>query len=79
VQIKVLGESVSNLSECRLDKSAFSVVPLSEADDDREYWLSKTPRERLEALEFVRQVFYAYDPATTRLQRVFEVVKREER
>ena len=73
-----MGDSVSNLSEFKLDKSAFSVVPLSEADDEKEYWLSKTPQERLEALEFVRQVFYGYDPATTRLQRVFEVVKREE-
>ena len=73
-----MGESVSNLSEFKLDKSAISVVPLSEADDEKAYWLSKTPHERLEALEFVRQVFYGYDPATTRLQRVFEVVKREE-
>jgi hypothetical protein len=69
---------MSNLTEFKLDKSAFSVVPLSQADDDLEFWLSKTPKERLEALEFVRQVFYGYDPATTRLQRVFEFVKREE-
>ena len=69
---------MSNLTEFKLDKSAFSVVPLSQADDDLEFWLSKTPKERLEALEFVRQVFYGYDPATTRLQRVFDFVKREE-
>ena len=69
---------MSNLTEFKLDKSAFSVVPLSQADDDLEFWLSKTPKERLEALEFIRQVFYGYDPATTRLQRVFEFVKREE-
>lgn len=69
---------MSNLTEFELDKSAFSIVPLSQADDDLEFWLSKTPKERLEALEFVRQVFYGYDPATTRLQRVFEFVKREE-
>jgi hypothetical protein len=69
---------MSNLTEFKLDKSAVSVVPLSRADDDLEFWLSKTPKERLEALEFVRQVFYGYDPATTRLQRVFEFVKQEE-
>ena len=69
---------MSNLTEFKLDKSAVSVVPLSQADDDLEFWLSQTPKERLEALEFVRQVFYGYDPATTRLQRVFEFVKREE-
>ena len=69
---------MSNLTEFKLDKSVIEVVPLSQADNDKEYWLSKTPQERLEALEFVRQVFYGYDPATTRLQRVFEVVKREQ-
>jgi hypothetical protein len=69
---------MSNLTEFKLDKSAVSVVPLSQADDDLEFWLSKTPKERLEALEFIRQVFYGYDPATTRLQRVFEFVKQEE-
>ena len=69
---------MSNLTEFKLDKSAVSVVPLSQAYDDLGFWLLKTPKERLEALEFVRQVFYGYDPATTRLQRVFEFVKREE-
>lgn len=69
---------MSNLTEFKLDNSAVSVVPLSQTDDDLEFWLPKTPKERLEALEFVRQVFYGYDPATTRLQRVFEFVKREE-
>lgn len=66
-------------SDFKIDKTAFSVVPLSQADDEKEYWLSKTPQERLQALEFIRQVLYGYDPATTRLQRVFEVVKREDR
>jgi hypothetical protein len=55
------------------DLSAFSVVPLSREPQDREYWLSKTPLERLEALEFLRQTFYGYDPATARLQRVLTV------
>ena len=70
---------MSDSPEFRMDKAAFSVVTLSEADDERGYWLSKTPQERLQALEFIRQVLYGYNPATTRLQRVFEVVKREER
>jgi hypothetical protein len=61
----------------RLDKTVFSVVTLEEADDDEvKFWLSKTPYERLDALETLRQIFYGYDPTTTRLQRLFEIAER---
>jgi acyl-CoA reductase-like NAD-dependent aldehyde dehydrogenase len=39
------------------------------------YWHSRTPQERLRALELMRQEAYGYDPATARLQRVIEFVK----
>jgi len=39
----------------RLDRTAYSVVSLEEADNDEvEYWLFKTPYERLDALETLR-------------------------
>jgi hypothetical protein len=61
----------------RLDKTVFSVVTLEEADDDEmKFWLSKTPYERLEALETLRQIFYGYNTTTTRLQRLFEIAER---
>lgn len=61
----------------RLDRNAFSVIGLQEQDEDeRKYWRSKTPHERLEAIEMTRQMLYGYDPAATRLQRVLEVVER---
>ena len=61
-----------------VDRSAFSVVTFGEQDeDDRKYWLSKTPRERLEGVETIRRVLYGYDPPTVRLQRVLEVVEQE--
>ena len=44
---------------------------------DKAYWREKSPRERMEALELLRQIIYGYDPATTRLQRVFEVAELE--
>jgi hypothetical protein len=60
-----------------LDRTAFSVVSLDDADNDEmEYWLSKTPYERLEALETLREIFYGYDPTTTRLQRILEIAER---
>lgn len=59
-----------------MDKTAFSVTTLFEKSNDKKYWLSKTPQERLQALEMMRQINYGYDPATTRLQRVLEIVER---
>ncbi|SPE29990.1 conserved hypothetical protein [Candidatus Sulfopaludibacter sp. SbA3] len=61
----------------RLDRSAFQIGPLNNDREEMEYWRTKTPQERMEALELMRQIIYGYDPATTRLQRVFEVVKLE--
>jgi len=69
--------SMNTNSFPKLDKTAFSVVSLEEADSDEvEYWLSKTPYERLDALETLRQIFYGYDPTTIRFQRVLEITER---
>lgn len=67
--------SVSDLDSLRVDRTRFEVCSLSELTDDREYWRSKTPAERLEALEIMRQIAYGYDPATARIEKVLEVVK----
>lgn len=61
-----------------MDRHAFSVVALKDQqEDEKNYWRSKTPHERLQAVETTRQMIYGYDPASTRLQRVLEVVERE--
>jgi len=49
---------------------------LSDESDEKLYWLSKTPRERLIATELMRQINYGYDPTTARLQRVLEIVEQ---
>lgn len=59
----------------KFDKKSFSVVSLRECDNDTEYWLSRTPEERIIAVEFLRQLIFNYDPATERLQRVFETAE----
>ena len=59
----------------KMDKSVLSVISLSEESDEKEYWHSRTPHERLEAVELMRQINYGYDPTTTRLQRVLEVAQ----
>ncbi len=60
----------------KVRRDVFKVASLFEPSDDKEYWLSKTPQERLEAVELMRQIIYGYDPTTTRLQRVFEISQR---
>jgi hypothetical protein len=64
-------------SMLRMDKRAFSVVSLFDEPDEKTYWLSKTPYQRLQAVELMRQVVYGYKPATARLQRFFEVAQLE--
>ncbi len=52
-------------------------IPLSEHDqikEDLAYWLSKTPAERLEAVEILRRQYYGN---SDRLQRVVKVIDRK--
>jgi hypothetical protein len=39
------------------------------------YWLERTPAERLEAVEKIRQIIYSYHPSTIRLQRILEIAE----
>ncbi|OAD22868.1 hypothetical protein THIOM_001310, partial [Candidatus Thiomargarita nelsonii] len=48
----------------KMDKTHFSVASLFDAPDEKEYWLSKKPSERLQAMELMRQINYGYDPNT---------------
>ncbi len=60
----------------KMDKTAFSVTGLSDSTDEQAYWLSRTPEERLLALEVLRQINYGYHQSTARLQRVLEIAQR---
>jgi len=65
------------VDKVRMDKTAFSVGSLGDEGDEKAYWQSKAPEERLAAVELMRQITYGYDPSTTRLQRVLSVTRRE--
>lgn len=56
-----------------LDRTAFSICDVGDEGNDLEYWLSRTPEERLAAVEYLRQMMYGYDPATARMERVLEI------
>gem|GEM_PF-252897 len=64
------------IDSVKVNKEAFVVKSLFEESDEKSYWLSRTPYERLIAVEFMRQIIYGYDPSTTRLQRVFKITQR---
>jgi hypothetical protein len=70
---------MDELEALKIDKKALSVASLLEPSDEKAYWLSRTPSERLQAAELMRQIVYGYDPATTRLQRVLEIAERAQR
>ncbi len=59
----------------KMDKSVFSVASLFDESDEKAYWLSRTPQERWQAIEVMRQIIYGYDPSSARLQRVLEVAE----
>jgi hypothetical protein len=68
--------SSANSENFKFNLSTHSIANLNDEDtEDRAYWLLKSPKERLIALEYLRQVMYGYDPNTSRLQRVFEIAK----
>ena len=61
----------------RVDRTRFEVVTLAEADDEVDYWATRTPEERLTALETIRGYFYGYHGTVPRLQRVLTFSERE--
>ncbi len=59
----------------RLYKSALIVTSLSDESEEKEYWSNKSPEERWQAIEQMRQIIYGYDPFTSRLQRVLTITQ----
>ena len=65
----------------KLDKTKLRVYDsFEEAEQDqREYWMSCTPEERLTALEMLRQSVFGYGENERGLPGFFEVAEREKR
>ena len=58
-------------------RDVFEVVDLHETDDSN-YWLDRSPMERIEAIEFMRKVMYGNDRVSKGLQRVLTVAALKE-
>ena len=59
----------------KIDRTAFLVSSLFDDSDEKTYWLSRTPHERLQHMEMLRRINYGHQ-ATARLQRFFEIAER---
>jgi hypothetical protein len=69
-----MGESLP-----KLDKRHFTITHLNDTNEEKAYWLSRTPEERLAAIEISRRMVYGENASTSRLQRIFEVLKLSRR
>jgi hypothetical protein len=68
----------NQFQEFKIDRSAFSVVSSEEAQKQEiAFWRSKSPLERLEALESLRQTTYGYDPKAHHMDKVIEIIKKD--
>jgi hypothetical protein len=57
----------------RIDRGYLKVTSFGEAEaDDIEYWMSKTPAERIEALEYLRRWVYGDAAVDAPIQRVLQ-------
>jgi hypothetical protein len=61
------------LNSLKIDKSVITVASPGDVSQDRAYWHSRTPQERLAVVEYLRVMNYGYDPVADRLQRVLTV------
>jgi hypothetical protein len=58
-----------------LDKKTVNVTSLDDIEEEKKYWISKSPLERIEAIEINRRMVYGQDRVTSRLQRFFETAE----
>ncbi|MEA3361587.1 MAG: hypothetical protein U9R17_19560 [Thermodesulfobacteriota bacterium] len=55
-----------------LNKKIVAVTSLDDIEEEKRYWISKSPLERIEAIEINRRMIYGQNRITSRLQRFFE-------
>ena len=60
-------------------KKTISVSDEFDPAEEKRFWIKKTPLERLDAVELMRQIVYGYVPTSDRLQRIFTVAERPRR
>ena len=60
----------------KLDRKHLELLTFEEQQArDRAYWSYRSPEERLEACEFLRQMNYGYDATIARIPRILTVIE----
>jgi len=54
-------------------KKVIKIRNIKEKDDDLDYWISRPPHERIEAVEILRKQF---NGTTERFQRIIRVIQQ---
>jgi hypothetical protein len=62
------------MEEYKLNKKVVVMSSLDETDE-KDYWQSRTPIDRLKAIEINRRIVYGYAHTSPRFQRFFEVAQ----
>lgn len=62
-------------AEPRVDRKKMAVVNLTTPADDVQYWLTRSPAERLAHLEYLRLINYGQAAVSGRLKRVLEIAQ----
>lgn len=56
----------------KMDKSTFKIIRSSiDLEEETTYWLDKTPQERLEAIEFLRQQYIKFLNLPAKIDKTF--------
>ena len=63
----------------RLNKNVITVTSLNDIEEEKRFWLSKGPLERIEAIELNRRMVYGEDRVASRLQRFLETSELTQR
>jgi hypothetical protein len=72
----IIGSMCADTKKNKMDKTRVVITSLDAPSDEPSYWSTKTPEERMAAIEVMRQIVYGYNQSTTRLQRVFTITQR---
>ena len=56
-----------------INKKALIVTDLRDANEEKQYWLSQTIADRLNAIEYNRRMVYGSHRTSARLQRFIEI------
>lgn len=66
---------MKSIKDLKIERVLETCDSFEEAEErDRAYWRSRTPEERMEALEVMRRIFYGEDRCTGRIERVLETL-----